>query len=647
MKISLKIAITLIAFSLLIASFGYISLIQLNKIAEPLTTDIPQSITELVETSRLGGQTELLRYYDEALTESAVNYAFTQDKVWEERYKVLEPQLDQQIKIAIEDNEEKDKENLLRIYDASRAIAEMDNASIDLVNNGNQEEAIKLLQSDKYLEAKRIYEQSLTEYETRSGSEYIEALAASTDVLTTSMANTQKLISDSTETLTLYVLIYIAIAGGLSFFVFRTVANPVKNLRDAADKIATGNWNVKIEHKGDDEINDLARSFKSMVDAVKRSEELISAAERKYRELYESSPDLYSTINTNGVIIDCNKSYAERLGYTKEEIIGTEIFNYTSHIDAMKNALETWKQTGSVKSSEIWLKTKEGTTFPTLLSASNLYDENANLVGSNTILKDISGIYEARKAKESQELMELQLAELKKLDKSKNEFVSMMTHELKTPLAPIMGRCEMLKEADLLGNLNAAQLDSVNKIYQNARRLEKLIGDVLEAQKIEMGSIKFDKEDFDVTNFMTEIHRDYSQLMKEKQIKFVNVTEEKITLKSDKSRIRQVIDNLVLNAADFTPEKNGKIEIGAKSEDGNVVFHIKDNGVGIPEDKLDKIFVKFYQVDTSFTRKHPGTGLGLAVCKGIVEGLGGKIWFESQVGKGTSFFFSIPKEENN
>lgn len=471
-------------------------------------------------------------------------------------------------------------------------------------------------------------------------------LSTITEPLST-ISNTQKLISDITQILTLYVLVYIAIAGGLSFFVFRSVANPLKNLRNAADKIANGNWDVKIEPQGDnDEINDLARSFKSMVNAIKRSEDLLSAAERKYRELYERSPDLYSTINTNGVITNCNNLYAERLGYTKEEIIGTSIFNYTPDSKTMRDSLETSKRTGSVKSSEVWLKTKDGIVFPTLLSASNLYDENANLVGSNTIMKDISEIYESRKAKEREEIVELQLAELKKIDKSKDEFVSMMTHELKTPLAPIMGRCEMLKEPNLLGNLNPVQLDSVDEIYQNARRLEKLIGDVLEAQKIEMGTMKFDKEDCDVTSLMTEVHRDYSQLMKEKKIEFVDHTEKELRLQSDKSRLRQVIDNLVLNAADFTPKK-GKIEICAKSENNNVVFYVKDSGVGIPEDKFDKIFVKFYQVDTSFTRKHTGTGLGLVVCKGIVEGLGGKIWFDSQLGKGTSFYFSVPKEANN
>ncbi len=645
MKISLKIGITLVAFSLLIASMGYISLTQLNKIAEPLTKDIPKSITELVEASRLGGQAELIRNYYEILSQSAENYALTQDKIWEERYRQLEPELDKQIKATIDEGNEKDKENLVGIYETNRLIVEMEYRSIDFVNNGNQSDAISLLQSDKYLEQKSNFEQHLREYETKSGSEYINALNASVEVLTLTMVDVQKLVKETTQLFSFYILIYVIIAAGLGFFLFRSVAKPVKNLRNATEKIAGGEWDVKIDAKGDDELHDLARSFKSMVDAVKKSEDLLFAAERKYRELYESSPDLYCTTNMDGIIMDCNNSYSKRLGYTKREIVGTPIFNYAADIEAVKNSFKTWKREGHVMSSEIWLKTKDGTTFPTLLSASNLVDENGNLVGSNTIVKDISEIYESRKKIERQAVLELQLAELTKLEQAKDEFATMMTHELKTPLAPIFGYCEMLKEPGLLGSLNSVQLDSVNKISESAIRLKQLIGDVLEAQRLGMGSMKFEKEEFDVTKFMNEVHKDYFRLMKEKQIQIVNYTEEKLTLKSDKNRIRQVIDNLVLNSADFIPNENGMISIGAIGVDDKIVFHVKDNGIGIPEAELDKIFVKFYQVDTSHTRKHPGVGLGLAVCKGIVEGLGGKIWVDSELGKGTSFYFSIPREE--
>src|SRR5207245_7906314 len=228
------------------------------------------------------------------------------------------------------------------------------------------------------------------------------------------------------------------------------------------------------------------------------------------------------------------------------------------------------------------------------------------------------------------------------MDKLKAECVSMMTHEMKNPLTPIIGHCEMLQESGLLSDLNQAQLDSINTIYENAHRLERLIGDAMLAQRLEIGQMNFDKQKFEVMKLMSEIHNDYSQTMKEKQIEFVNSTPEDLSLWSDKNRVRQVVDNLIQNAVDFTHKNDGRIEIGAKSEDSKVIFYVKDNGMGIPKEVQPIMFKKFYQVDATHRRKHKGTGLGLVICKGIVEGLGGGIWFESEPGKGTSLYFAIP-----
>src|SRR5713226_313885 len=455
----------------------------------------------------------------------------------------------------------------------------------------------------------------------------------------------EELIKSSTPIVLFAIFIFIVMAGTLTFLI-HSVTNPVRKLRDAADKIAKGDLDVKIYNKGTEEVRDLAISFNAMVNKIKKSKELQSAAVAKYKNLYESSPGLYRTVSVDGIIANCNKTYAERLGYTMEEVTGTHYNKYTApkDVEAMTHSFETWKMTGISKNIEIWLKTKDGTTFPTLITGSNLYDEKGNLIGSNNIIRDISEIYEARKKREKDAIVELQLAEVKKMEKLKDEFASMMTHELKTPLTPIMGHCEMLKEPGLLGDLNQVQLDSINKISENALRLERLIGDVMLAQRLEIGQMNFDKQKFEVTKLMSEIHNDYSQTMKEKQIEFVNSTREDLSLWSDKNRVREVIDNLIQNAVDFTPKNNGRIEIGARSEDSKVVFYVKDNGIGIPKEVQPIMFKKFYQVDASHRRKHTGSGLGLVICKGIVEGLGGGIWFESEPGKSTSFYFSIPEE---
>ena len=233
------------------------------------------------------------------------------------------------------------------------------------------------------------------------------------------------------------------------------------------------------------------------------------------------------------------------------------------------------------------------------------------------------------------------VTKLKTVNKQKEEFASMITHELKTPLVPILGFCDILKDPDS-GELNELQKESVDEIHKNSTELLNLIQNLLNAQKIELQQLKLHLENIDVSEFMNDRYKNLENAMKEKHIDFVNSAESGLTIKGDVTKLNEVFNNLILNAIDFVSEE-GRIEISAKNDDDKVLFYVKDDGMGIPKKEIGNMFHKFYQVDTSATRKHGGSGLGLAICKGFVEGMGGKIWLESEVGKGTTFFFTIPK----
>lgn len=388
----------------------------------------------------------------------------------------------------------------------------------------------------------------------------------------------------------------------------------------------------KLNHGRNDEISNLYQTYKSMTESIRKSSQAIKLAEEKYRSLYDGLPDLCRTINKDGIILDCNKAYAKRLGYSKEEIIAKSIFEHVPHdsVKDLRSSFETWRNSGTVYNREVKLQRKDGTSFPVLISATNLYDANDQLIGSNTLIKDISDI---------QTLLEV--------DKAKDEFSSMISHELKTPLIPIMGYCEMLKDPKFFGNLNGPQIEAINEIYENSVRLNNLINEVLKAQKLELHKLTFNKEHFDVGEFMQSVLMTHPSLMIQKQITFVNnfSSQDKLIIKSDKGRLMEVFTNLIQNAVDFVPEKTGVIEIGAVDANDKILFYVRDNGVGIPSDKIDKLFTKFYQIDTSFSRKHEGSGLGLVICKGIVNILGGEIKVESRPDKGTTFSFVIPKDD--
>lgn len=364
----------------------------------------------------------------------------------------------------------------------------------------------------------------------------------------------------------------------------------------------------------------------------------------KYKNIYEGSPVLQRTVNTNGIILECNQAYVKNFGYSKEDVLGKSLFDHTAEksMDIMHKTFETWKKSGRVENIEIWFKRKDGTVFPGLVSANNIYDDKGKLIGSNTAIRDISEIYQAHSVLGEHERQRIQLDELKKMDATKEEFYMMVAKECQIPIEPIKKYANTLSGTSL-GSLTAKQSEAVNEIYDNAIRLEQLMHDIIDVQKLNSNMMEFKKEKFTVDSFMNTVVESCTPMMAEKKIEFVNSTSTKKSVTSDKTRLHDVFYNLIQNAVDFVPTTGGKIEINAKEEGDSVLFYVKDNGVGILEKRKDSVFKKFYQVDISFKRKYGGSGFGLVICKGIVENLGGKIWFESKEGEGTTFYFSIPK----
>ena len=239
-----------------------------------------------------------------------------------------------------------------------------------------------------------------------------------------------------------------------------------------------------------------------------------------------------------------------------------------------------------------------------------------------------------------------QAEKLREIDLAKEEFSSMITHELKTPLVPIQGYCELLLDGTL-GELAQEQKEKVQIIYESSLSLTQLIQDVLDAHKLELGKMNFDMRDAHANDLIDRSIKRFRPIADTKNISIVDKVDQKLLLECDPERILQVINNLVSNAVKFVPEQQGRIEISARRSNGSVLFTVKDNGIGIPKDKQQSLFRKFYQADASLRRNTTGSGLGLAICKGIVEAHKGKIWLESEQGKGATFCFSIPTGGQN
>jgi len=243
--------------------------------------------------------------------------------------------------------------------------------------------------------------------------------------------------------------------------------------------------------------------------------------------------------------------------------------------------------------------------------------------------------------------LESKIGELKKSGKEKDEFMSMLSHEMKTPLVPILGYSEMLLKPELIGKLNQKQINAVKIIEKNAEHLKKMILELLQLQKLDLQqSVSISK--IELKEFFDELIAELEPKIKEKNI-VLKIEESAVdVIFSDKIKLKQVFTNIILNAIEFIPKNDGLIKISSIEEDNDFVrFLVSDNGDGIPTEDLSKIFTKFYQVDTGLARRHDGSGLGLSICQEIIETMQGKIWAESNKGEGSKFIFSIPKNSKS
>lgn len=236
--------------------------------------------------------------------------------------------------------------------------------------------------------------------------------------------------------------------------------------------------------------------------------------------------------------------------------------------------------------------------------------------------------------------------EAKKIEIAKNEFLAMITHELKTPLVPIQGFSDMLL-GEYLGSLNENQKDRLKIIRSSADSLLQLISDLLDAQKLELVQLKIKKTNNDLKETIETAMKSMQSQALADQIKLTHNLNRSIYASYDDVRMIQVLTNLIKNSLKAVLSKVGKIEISVEENPKEIIVSVKDNGKGIPDNVVDNVFEKFYQVDTSSTREFGGSGLGLSICRGIVESHGGRIWVQSKVNEGSTFSFTIPINESS
>jgi len=246
-------------------------------------------------------------------------------------------------------------------------------------------------------------------------------------------------------------------------------------------------------------------------------------------------------------------------------------------------------------------------------------------------------------AQTKRELVEAK-TQLREADKLKSEFIATVSHELRTPLNSILGFAKLLLKQKI-GPLNPIQQTDLSVIYDSAQHLLSLVNDILDLSKIEAGKIRLDAEWVSVEEIIVGVMASTYILIEDKPIELKEEIESNLPkVYVDRGRIRQVVINILSNAAKFTDAGSITMRVRkiTKNEQEFVCFSIKDTGIGIAAEDMDKVFEAFRQIDSSVARRAEGTGLGMPISYRLVSLHGGELWVESQVGQGSAFSFTIP-----
>jgi signal transduction histidine kinase len=258
-----------------------------------------------------------------------------------------------------------------------------------------------------------------------------------------------------------------------------------------------------------------------------------------------------------------------------------------------------------------------------------------------TIIRDIT---DRKRAQEEQRVALDRLGEiarLKEMDRMKTQFVNTLSHELRTPLTPIKVQLHLLKTAHASGDVER-QKKATEMLDRNVLRMGSLIDELLEVARLQTGNLKLDLGDVDLEATLSETLESFRDVAKQNGVDVQMKLEHGVHVEADERRLTQVMYNLLNNALKFTPN-GGRIIVDAHEEQGKAIVSVTDTGMGIKPEDIQRLFEPFSQVHDTMQKTNAGTGLGLYICKGIVEGHGGNIKCESPgPGKGTTFKFELP-----
>ena len=406
------------------------------------------------------------------------------------------------------------------------------------------------------------------------------------------------------------ILFGLIVAILLSFLLSKTISAPIERLTRSAALIASGEFSHKIEVHSSDEIGVLTSTFNNMAGVLKETLDEIESERNKLNTLFLHMADGVVAFAPGGGVLHMNPAAQRMLGipYTS----GLNYKDIFSDLVLPKNEDEADEKEYFEMSYE-----KNGKAFKLFFAPFGISE---NETGIMTVIHDIT--------------------EQTKLDESRREFVANVSHELRTPLTSIKSYAETLIESEDADPETKRQFLGI--ILKEADRMTRIVKDLLTLSRLDWGKMQLTYSDFSVKSVLESVYNAMlMDAMNHKQTLTLDLAGSLPDVTGDRERVEQVIVNIVSNAIKYTQD-GGKIKIRADRQDESIVIEVSDNGIGIPEEDLGRIFDRFYRVDKARSRERGGTGLGLAIAKEIIELHSGTIKIDSQLNKGTTVSIFIP-----
>ena len=401
----------------------------------------------------------------------------------------------------------------------------------------------------------------------------------------------------------------------------KTLSVSQKELRESKEQLE--GWSRDLENKVDERTDDLMRAQKAMVRILADLEESKSYVEN----IVQNLTDALVVLNMNSSIDRINPMTTRILGFTEQDLIG----RLPSDILGIEESLlRQVVEAGSVENQELLLSRKDGSQVPVLLSAFVVHDNDSKANGIVLIMKDIT------ERKEAEKSLRMYVEKVEKINKELDDFTYIVSHDLKEPLRSLDAFSRFLEE-DYKDKVEGEGKMYLERIRSNASRMQKLIEDLLEISRLDRSqnphAMTPVREMVDECLFRLE----YS--LKDKNVECI-VPDDLPVICCDRIRLTEVFLNLMSNAVKFMDKPQSRLEIGWTKTNREYTFRVADNGPGIEEEYFEKIFKIFQRLKKK--EEAEGTGVGLTIVRKVVEMHGGRVWLESKVGEGTTFFFTIP-----